>query len=98
MLFECCEGESCEASATQTSSPEDCASMDSDDFNRTLCPGKEEKCPSINWFGPIFLAIYALITNVLMINLLIAMFRSVAALQGSSVSQAHSHPNYYYQS
>lgn len=39
------------------------------------CLGKDESCPAIDWLMPIIMALYTLITNVLMLNLLIAMFK-----------------------
>lgn len=39
--------------------------------------GTLPRCPQANWVVPALLAIYILITNVLMLNLLIAMFRWV---------------------
>lgn len=44
-------------------------------YDTSLCLSKDEMCPSIDWLMPIIMAIYALITNVLMLNLLIAIFK-----------------------
>ena len=39
------------------------------------CLHKEDLCPAIDWLVPILLGIYTLITQVMMLNLVIAMFR-----------------------
>ena len=39
------------------------------------CLNKEDMCPSIDWLVPIVLGIYTLVMQVLMLNLVIAMFR-----------------------
>jgi len=39
------------------------------------CLHKEDMCPAIDWLVPILLGIYTLITQVMMLNLVIAMFR-----------------------
>jgi len=44
-------------------------------YDTSQCLSKEDKCPAINWLVPIVLIIYNLITQVLMLNLVIAMFR-----------------------
>lgn len=49
------------------------------------CWGKAEKCVANHWVVPILLAFYALITNVMMLNLLIAMFSNTfATIQGQT--------------
>ena len=40
-----------------------------------ICLGAAEHCPATIWFVPILLAFYLLLTNILMLNLLIAIFR-----------------------
>lgn len=68
-------GDSCKYNETGQTAADVCASMDYKEYSEATCAGKEQQCPAINWLVPIILAIYALITNVLMLNLLIAMFR-----------------------
>jgi len=46
-----------------------------DGYDPSTCLNKEDQCPAIDWLGPILLAVYTLITQVMMLNLLIAMFR-----------------------
>ncbi|ESO08545.1 hypothetical protein HELRODRAFT_190762 [Helobdella robusta] len=54
-------------------------------YESDKCYGKEDNCVANDWVVPILLAIYALITNVMMLNLLIAMFSNTfAAVQGQS--------------
>ena len=52
-----------------------CAEYGYDTTDTELCWGLADQCPANDWFVPILLALYTLITNVLMLNLLIAMFR-----------------------
>jgi hypothetical protein len=65
-------GKSCTNSSGKLYDAFTCAA---DDYDNTLCLNKDDQCPSIDWLMPIVMAIYALITNVLMLNLLIAMFK-----------------------
>jgi len=39
------------------------------------CLNKEDMCPAITWLVPVVLVVYTLVTQVLMLNLVIAMFR-----------------------
>jgi len=44
-------------------------------YDTSACLNKEDLCPAIDWLGPIILGVYTLVTQVMMLNLLIAMFR-----------------------
>lgn len=44
-------------------------------YDTTECLNKDDLCPATSWLMPIVMAVYALVTNVLMLNLLIAMFK-----------------------
>jgi len=44
-------------------------------YDTSECLNKEDLCPAIDWLGPIILGVYTLVTQVMMLNLLIAMFR-----------------------
>ena len=52
-----------------------CAEYGYDTTDTELCWGLADQCPANDLLVPILLALYTLITNVLMLNLLIAMFR-----------------------
>jgi len=47
--------------------------------NQTEIASGSQKCPQENKAVPIFSAVYMLLANILLLNLLIAMFRSVIA-------------------
>jgi hypothetical protein len=51
-----------------------------DGYDTSTCLNKEDQCPAIDWLMPILLAFYALITQVMMMNLLIAMFSNTFTL------------------
>jgi len=44
-------------------------------YDTSTCLNKEDLCPASDWLVPVILGIYTLITQVMMLNLLIAMFR-----------------------
>jgi len=46
-----------------------------DGYDTSKCLNKEDMCPAIDWLVPILLGVYTLITQVMMLNLVIAMFR-----------------------
>ncbi len=48
-------------------------------FNRTLAQSNPDQYPfCYNWMAPVLLGIFMLITNILLLNLLIAIFRLVS--------------------
>ena len=44
-------------------------------YDTSMCLHKEDMCPAADWLVPIVLGVYTLVTQVMMLNLLIAMFR-----------------------
>jgi len=46
-----------------------------DGRDTSQCLNKEDMCPASDWLVPLLLVVYTLITQVMMLNLVIAMFR-----------------------
>jgi hypothetical protein len=73
-------GASCtNLSATASSKIHDAFTCAAHGYETSTCLNKEDLCPAIDWLMPIALAIYALIAQVMMMNLLIAMFSNTFA-------------------
>jgi len=53
----------------------DAVTCAADGYDTSMCLNKEDQCPAIDWLVPIVLGIYTLVTQVMMLNLLIAIFR-----------------------
>jgi len=69
-------GSSCtNQSATASIKVYDAFTCAADGYDTSKCLNKEDMCPAIDWLVPIVLGVYTLITQVMMLNLLIAMFR-----------------------
>src|SRR6218665_3014596 len=54
-----------------------CSSTTDDNINYALC--KEYQCPANSWIVPLLLSIYSLITCIMLLNVLIAIFKYVEA-------------------
>ena len=62
-------------SATAGVKVHDAFTCAADGYDTSTCLNKEDQCPASDWLVPIILGVYTLITQVMMLNLLIAMFR-----------------------
>ena len=75
-LIDCVIGNSCtNDSATASIKIHDAFSCAAEGYDTSQCLNKEDLCPASDWLVPIVLGVYTLITQVMMLNLLIAMFR-----------------------
>jgi len=61
--------------ANRTTKPYDAVTCAAEGHDPSRCLHKEDMCPAIDWLVPIVLGIYTLVMQVLMLNLVIAMFR-----------------------
>lgn len=69
-------GSSCtNNSATAGMKVYDAYTCAADGHETSKCLNKEDMCPASDWLVPIVLVGYTLITQVMMLNLVIAMFR-----------------------
>jgi len=57
-------------------------------YDTSKCLNKEDLCPANEWLGPLVLGGYTLVTQVMMLNLLIAMFRWQQLLSTSTSTNA----------
>ena len=67
-------------SATASVKAYDAFTCAAEGHETSRCLNKEDLCPAIDWLGPIVLSVYTLVTQVMMLNLLIAMFRLLVKL------------------
>jgi len=75
-VIDCVIGNSCtNDSATASIKIHDAFSCAAGGYDTSRCLNKEDQCPANDWLVPIVLGVYTLITQVMMLNLLIAMFR-----------------------
>ena len=62
-------------SATANVKVYDAYTCAADGYNTSRCLNKEDLCPATDWLVPVLLVFYTLTVQVMMLNLVIAMFR-----------------------